>query len=44
VDTYTQALTFLRDGGQLEMPETDEDPVEEADYTQKKKRFNPYAM
>jgi len=24
VDTYTQALSFLRDGGQLEMPETDE--------------------
>lgn len=42
VDTYTQALTFLRDGGQLEMPETDEDEVEEADYTAKK-RVNPYA-
>lgn len=42
VDTYTQALTFLRDGGQLEMPETDEDEVEEVDYTTKK-RVNPYA-
>lgn len=42
VDTYTQALTFLRDGGQLEMPETDEDEIEEMDYTSHK-RVNPYA-
>lgn len=44
VDTYTQALTFLRDGGQLEMPETDEDLIEEVEYKSKSARSNPYAM
>lgn len=44
VDTYTQALTFLRDGGQLEMPETAEDEIEDRDYyAEKKRRTNPYA-
>jgi len=43
VDTYTQALTYLRDGGQLEMPETDEDLIEEIEYKSKASRMNPYA-
>jgi len=43
VDTYTQALAFLRDGGQLEMPETDEDEIEEMEYKSKAERQNPYA-
>ena len=44
VDTYTQVLTFLRDGGQLELPETDQDEVEEEDYVAKRKaKRNPYA-
>lgn len=43
-DTYTQVLTFLRDGGQLELPETDQDEVEEEDYVAKRKaKRNPYA-
>lgn len=44
VDTYTQALTFLRDGGQLEMPQADYDEIEERDYvSEREKRINPYA-
>lgn len=44
VDTYTQALTFLRDGGQLELPAADLDEIEEVDYYAKKKAsVNPYA-
>lgn len=41
VDTYTQAMTFLRDGGYFEMPEAPLDEIEEYDYT-KKKNVNPY--
>jgi len=41
VDTYTQALTYLRDGGQLEMPETDPEDVEEW-IDPKPKKVNPY--
>lgn len=44
VDTYTQALTFLRDGGQLELPSADLDEPGEVDYyKQKKMSGNPYA-
>ena len=44
VDTYTQALTFLRDGGQIEMPEADLDEVEEIDYVSlRERKINPYA-
>jgi len=44
VDTYTQALTFLRDGGQLELPQTAEDDIEDVDYyNEKRARVNPYA-
>lgn len=44
VDTYTQALTFLRDGGQLEMPIAELDLVEEYDYAEKRRSFNPYSI
>lgn len=44
VDTYTQFLTWARDGGYFEMPFVELDPVEEVDYhALKKARANPYA-
>ena len=43
VDTYTQALHFLRDGNYIEMPFAEQDPIEEVDYhAQKKMKRNPY--
>lgn len=43
VDTFTQAMIYLRDGGKLEMPFADLDVVEEIDYHEKKtRRENPY--
>lgn len=45
VDTYTQALTFLRDGGQIEMPAADLDEITEFDYyADKKRKTNPYTQ
>jgi predicted phage terminase large subunit-like protein len=41
VDTYTQALSLLRDQGHFEMAFADVDEVEEAEYTKRKQ--NPYA-
>ena len=44
VDTYTQAMSLLRDQGHFEMAFAELDEVEEADYTKRKKRENPYAQ
>jgi len=43
VDTFTQAMVYLRDGGHFEMPFFGGDPVEFMDYTNKKKT-NPYGV
>lgn len=43
VDTFTQAMIYLRDGGRLELPYAEPDVVEEQDYHMKKSRENPYA-
>lgn len=44
VDTYTQALTFLRDGSHLELPKAALDEIDEIDYhALKKRKGNPYA-
>lgn len=42
VDTYTQAMTLLRDQGHFELAFAELDEVEEEDYT-KKRKTNPYA-
>lgn len=42
VDTFTQATIYLRDQGFLELPEIPQDVPEEIDYTERKKRVNPY--
>ena len=42
VDTYTQALTFLRDSALIELSQAAVDEVDEIDYT-KKRKSNPYA-
>jgi hypothetical protein len=45
VDTYTQALHFLRDSGYFELAFAEPDEVEEVDYAEKKKaKANPYAQ
>lgn len=44
VDTLTQTMIYLRDDGWLEMPEADDDIVEEIDYHNNKPKSNPYAM
>lgn len=46
VDTFTQAMIYLRDNGQLTLPEADpEDEPEDRDYDMKRKaRLNPYAQ
>lgn len=46
VDTFTQAMIYLRDNGQLTLPEADpEDDPEDRDYDMKRKsRLNPYAQ
>lgn len=43
VDTFTQAMIYLRDGGHFEMPFFEGDPVEEYDYS-KKRKVNPYGV
>ena len=44
VDTFTQAMIFLRDGKWFELPQAAEDPIEEVDYHKERKmRTNPYA-
>lgn len=42
VDTFTQATIYLRDQGFLELPEIPQDVPEEYDYTEKKRKPNPY--
>jgi len=42
VDTFTQALIFLRDAGYIDVDRFDGDEIEEVDYT-KKRKVNPYA-
>ena len=42
VDTFTQAMIYLRDAGRLEMPYAELDLVEELDYHAKKRAVNPY--
>jgi len=42
VDTFTQALIYLRDQGHFELDFAADDEIEEQDYS-KKKRTNPYA-
>lgn len=42
VDTFTQAIIYLKDSMWFELPQTDEDPIEDQDYTAKRK-VNPYA-
>lgn len=42
VDTFTQAVIYLRDAGYFDMERFDGDPIEEMDYT-KKRKVNPYA-
>lgn len=45
VDTYTQALHFLRDSGHFELAFAELDEVEEVDYAEKKRKSgNPYAQ
>jgi predicted phage terminase large subunit-like protein len=41
VDTFTQAIIFLRDAGWFELPQAEDDVEEERDYSSKKK-VNPY--
>lgn len=44
VDSFTQSMIYLRDGGWFEMPYAEHDEVESLDYyRQKKARINPYA-
>ena len=43
VDTFTQALIFLRDSSLLELGYFEGDPVDEVDYHAKKRKENPYA-
>lgn len=42
VDTFTQAMIYLRDAGYFELPFYEREEPEEVDYT-RKKRMNPYA-
>lgn len=45
VDVFTQCLIYLRDGGWLELPQAEEDEIEEQDYyAQKKAKVNPYSQ
>lgn len=45
VDTYTQALTYMRDASLIELDRAPEDEVEEIDYESKRKRStNPYTQ
>jgi predicted phage terminase large subunit-like protein len=46
VDTLTQTIIYLRDGGWFEMPEAAEDEIDEVpyDYYDKSKRGNPYSQ
>lgn len=45
VDTFTQAVIYLKDGGWFELPYADADPIEEVDYYAKRKRkVNPYGV
>jgi predicted phage terminase large subunit-like protein len=44
VDTVSQAMIYLRDGGWFELPEAPDDPIEEVDYYElNKRKHNPYA-
>ena len=44
VDTFTQAIIFLKDGGWFELPKAEYDQIDEFDYNERKKRRgNPYA-
>jgi len=43
VDQFTQAMIYLRDGGWFELAYAEPDPIEEEDYTKKRKAVNPYA-
>lgn len=45
VDTFTQAMIYLRDGGWFELDRAEDDPVEEIDYHKARKaRANPYVQ
>jgi len=45
VDTFTQAMIYLRDSGWLEMPQADLEPVAEVDYYKQKQLLqNPYGV
>jgi predicted phage terminase large subunit-like protein len=44
VDTFTQAIIYLKDGGWFELPQAEDDEVLEVDYEARRKaRINPYA-
>lgn len=43
VDTFTQAIIHLKDGYWFDLPQTDEDLIEERDYT-KQLKGNPYVV
>ena len=41
VDTFTQAIIYLKDEGWFELPAAEDDPIEEVDYAKRQKQ-NPY--
>lgn len=43
VDTFTQAIIYLKDDGWFELPRAEDDEAEEVDYVSKKRKGNPYA-
>lgn len=44
VDTFTQAIIYLKDGGWFELPETADDENEEVDYSKQRRKGNPYGQ
>lgn len=44
VDTFTQAIIYLRDGGWFELDAAPLDEIEELDYHKLKRKGNPYAQ
>lgn len=42
VDTFSQAIIYLKDDGWFELPQAEDDEVEEVDYA-KNRKVNPYA-
>lgn len=43
VDTFTQAMIYLRDSGWFDLDYTEPEPLEEYDYYANKRKGNPYA-